>query len=177
MKYVLFVFGKSEKQDDLVKLICSDVSVMSDLGDVRYYYGPESIIITFSCSESLESIDSFLKFLYEKMNIVYLLFPYEKDKMSLMMDSETSKYLFDIDTVGLTPEKMSRIAKEVQKLFDETINSEILDSEILEEDDDITICKQKVKEPTLDEILDKINDSGISSLTEKELSLLSKYSN
>jgi len=170
------VFGKSEKQDDLVKLICSDISVMSDLGDVRYYYGPESIIITFSCSESLESIDSFLKLLYQKMNIVYLLFPYDKDKMSLMMDSETSKHLFDIDSVDTTPEKMSRITKEVQKLFEETINSEILDSEISEEDVDIILSKQKVKEPTLDQILDKINENGISSLTEKELTLLNKYS-
>jgi len=170
------VFGKSEKQDDLVKLICSDISVMSDLGDVRYYYGPESIIITFNCSESLESIDSFLKLLYQKMNIVYLLFPYDKDKMSLMMDSETSKHLFDIDSVDTTPEKMSRITKEVQKLFEETINSEILDSEISEEDVDIILSKQKVKEPTLDQILDKINENGISSLTEKELTLLNKYS-
>ena len=176
MKYVLFVFGKSEKQDDLVKLICSDVSLMSDLGDVRYYYGPESIIVTFSCSEPLQSIDSFLKLLYQKMNIVYLLFPYEKDKMSLMMDSETSKHLFGADIMDSPTEKMSRITKEVQKLFEESINSDLLDSEIIEEDDEIVISKQKVKEPTLDEILDKINENGISSLTEKELTLLNKYS-
>ena len=179
MRYVLFIFGKTEKQEDLVTMISQDVSVMSDLGDVRYYYSPDSIILTFNCSESLESIDAFLNMLYGKMNIVYMLFPYEKDKMSLKMDEDISKHLFDIDVSPEKNEKLSDLEKRILNLLDGKLEENISEMELCEDGGDFIdeITKRKKEtEPTLDELLDKINEKGISSLTEKELNLLNKYS-
>ena len=124
------VFGKSEKQDDFVKTLCSDVSVMSDLGDVKYYYGPESVIITFKCSEGLESVSSFMELLYGRMNLVYILLPYEKDKLSLKMETDISKHLFDIELPEQKHENMSDVESLVQKWISDEINSQEFISEI-----------------------------------------------
>ena len=40
----------------------------------------------------------------------------------------------------------------------------------------LNIEKEPIKIPTLDEILDKINDKGIKSLNETELQVLNNYS-
>lgn len=180
MNYLLIVFGKSEKQDEFVNTLCSDVSVMSDLGDVRYYYGSESVIITFQCSEELKSVSGFMDLLYGKMNLVYILLPYEKDKLSLKMESDISKHLFDIELSEKKPENMSDIESLVQKWVSDDINSDELISELeqlseLDSDESYINKKRHPKELSLDEILDKINDKGISSLTKKELSLLNSY--
>ena len=184
MNYLLIVFGKSDKQDDFVKTLCSDVSVMSDLGDVKYYYGPESVIITFKCSEKLDSVSAFMELLYGRMNLVYILLPYESDKLSLKMDNDISMHLFDKELPTQKNENVSDFESLVQKWMSEDINSQEFISEIeqLEESEKDEVEKimsknTKPKNPTLDELLDKINAKGISSLTEKELSLLNKYSN
>lgn len=183
MNYLLIVFGKSDKQEEFVETLCKDVSVMSDLGDVRYYYGPESVILTFKCSESFDSISGFFNLLYGKMNLVYILLPYNTDKMSLKMDNDISKHLFDIELSSENTEKKSEIENLVQELFNRTINSEEFTSELeqLEESEkdeieELVLSKLKPKNPSLDEILDKINSTGILSLTEKELTLLNNYS-
>jgi len=183
MNYLLIVFGKSEKQDDFVKTLCSDVSVMSDLGDVRYYYGPESVIITFKCSEDLDSVSSFMELLYGRMNLVYILLPYDNDKLSLKMDNDISMHLFDKELPEENTEKKSDLSVLVQKWMSDELNSQefISSLERLEESeeddiDEFNRLKKTKKEPNLDELLDKINLKGISSLTEKELSLLNKYS-
>jgi hypothetical protein len=51
-------------------------------------------------------------------------------------------------------------------------------NEEIDEDDDEDILLKQIKPLplTLDNILDKINDCGISSLTNDELNLLNKYS-
>jgi uncharacterized protein with von Willebrand factor type A (vWA) domain len=45
-----------------------------------------------------------------------------------------------------------------------------------EDDDDFMKMKKKTKEPTLNDLLDKISSEGINSLTKKEKELLTKYS-
>jgi len=174
------VFGKTEKREDFVDMVSKDVSVMSDLGDVRYYYGSDCIILTFYCSESIESIDSFLTLLYGSTDLIYMLFPYDKDKMSVKMDDETKKHLFDIDISDEKTEKLSELEKRIINLLSGGKEETLSELEQCEESDDFEteILKMKEKtEPSLDELLDKINEKGILSLTEKEVNLLNKYSN
>jgi hypothetical protein len=46
-----------------------------------------------------------------------------------------------------------------------------------DEEDDIEKIKNKTRNPSLDQLLDKIKEKGLNSLTEKELTQLNKYSN
>lgn len=181
MDYILFMFAKSDKQEDFVETLCKDISVMSDLGDVRYYYGPESVILTFKCSEDFGSINDFMNLLYGKMDLVYILLPYSSDKMSLKMSSDITKHLFNIDLPNEDSEKMSESKSMVQKLLEDVIGSEELMSIFKESEDeesfiDKVVNKISEKQPSLDELLDKINSQGILALSEKELTLLNNYS-
>jgi len=165
MNYLLTVFGKCENQDDFIKTLSQDVIAMCDSGNVKYYYGPESALITFKSSESLESMSEFLNSIYGESDLVYILLPYETDKLSFKMDSEISKHLFN--------SKINDKKQSVNEEFDSLVQS-LLGKELHHTTE--SKCKPE-KELSLDEILDKINDKGISSLTKKELSLLNNYSN
>ena len=46
-----------------------------------------------------------------------------------------------------------------------------------EEEDEIIEIKNRRQKPSLDQLLEKIKEKGLNSLTEKELSQLNKYSN
>ena len=52
----------------------------------------------------------------------------------------------------------------------------ITDDDDEDEDDEIKKIKSKTPIPSLDNLLDKIKDNGMASLTKKELSLLEQYS-
>jgi molybdate-binding protein len=57
-----------------------------------------------------------------------------------------------------------------------TCKNELNFIRILNEDDDIAIMRPKNIELSVDEILDKISEKGMSSLTKKEINTLEKYS-
>jgi alkylation response protein AidB-like acyl-CoA dehydrogenase len=71
------------------------------------------------------------------------------------------------------------IQDKIRDTFD--LNIENFDFEYDEDEDDewtdIDEIKNKQRAPSLDELLDKIKEEGLNSLTEKELLQLNKYSN
>jgi hypothetical protein len=67
------------------------------------------------------------------------------------------------------------IQDEIKESF--MLNIEDFDFDYDEEEDDIEKIKNKTRSPSLDELLDKIKEKGLNSLTEKELTQLNKYSN
>jgi hypothetical protein len=108
-----------------------------------------------------------------------MLFPYEKDKMSLKMEEDISKHLFDTEIKPEKTEKLSELEKRIINLLDgksEESLSEMDECEDYGEFVDEILKRKNVVEPTLDQLLDKINEKGMSSLTEKELNLLNNYS-
>lgn len=170
MKYLLFVFAKHEKsQEKFVKFIAEDISVVSDSENINFYFGPESIIYSFSSKESLEDLKDYFDLLLGVINIVYFMVPFEPDKMSYWISPEIEKSLLNTDKntekVVFDEENLLR----VQKLFFDE-----LDSKIFSYDENIMATKKE--KPTLDELLDKMIDCGMDSLTESEMELLNKYS-
>ena len=60
MKYLLFVFAKHEKnQEKFVKIIAEDITVVSDSPEVNFYFGPESVIYSFSSNENPKDLKEF----------------------------------------------------------------------------------------------------------------------
>jgi predicted Ser/Thr protein kinase len=88
--------------------------------------------------------------------------------LSVKLDSITKTHLFGTDDDIITDNEFLKILKDrIEKnlIFDE------------EEDEDDDLClTNKVKELSLDNILDKISNSGLSSLSEYEKNLLNEYS-
>lgn len=165
MKYLLFVFAKHEKnQEKFVKVIAEDITVVSDSPEVNFYFGPESIIYSFSSNENPKDLKEFFDILLASLGIVYFMTPFEPDKMSYWIDPEIEKTLLKhdktTDSINFDDEKLIK----VQELLFGKTNSE----------NDVIVSKPKLS--SLDELLDKIIDCGIDSLTAQEKNLLNEYS-
>ena len=51
MKYLLFVFAKHVDQEEFIKFLGGEIGRVIESSDVKYYYGPESVIFTFNSNE------------------------------------------------------------------------------------------------------------------------------
>jgi hypothetical protein len=106
--------------------------------------------------------------------------------LSYGLPEKISKHLFNDGISDFMSEKSLGSEPnefEVRKMIQEQIrdnfnlNIENFDFDYDEEEDDIQEIKNKQRSPSLDELLEKIKEKGLNSLTEKELSQLNKYSN
>lgn len=176
--YILFVFAEHPNQDDFVKNIAEDISVVSDSENIKYYYGPSSAMITFKSKDSIQDLSEFLGIIFFSDKIVHVLLPYSHDNMSVGMSPESFKHLFGIE-MG---ESMSGIETTAQNVDDNVDAIEkfkfIVKDTYEDEDEDYELerIKQKPQSLDVDTILDKISLNGIDSLTVKEKNFLETYS-
>jgi hypothetical protein len=102
------------------------------------------------------------------------------DEVSVSMPKEMFGHLFDLENVGDDVTMRLEMGKIIMNQMDE-----LEENYNFEDDDDDSIgfdimdlnrINKLIKEPTLDELLDKINTKGYSSLTAFEQDILEKYS-
>jgi hypothetical protein len=187
-KYILFLFAKHTNQDEYVVEIAEEIAILTKSNNIKFYYGPEASVYTFSTSDTLKDIKEYLDIILSECKSSYFLLPYETDKLSFGLPDDISSHLFN-DSI---PDKKSEFKLTERKLSDfPTFNEEMFEdimNHLDDEDDDDEISKlikrtKEVKvndfvtEDQFNEILSKISDKGMGSLSEKELSLLKKYSN
>jgi hypothetical protein len=192
-KYILFVFAKSKNQDDFVTEIAEEIAVITKSKNIRYYYGPEACVFTFSTLDDLKSVTEYVDIILSEGEVSYFLLPYSPDNMSFGLPKDISEHLFtdklsDIEKMDRDLDvKWNKLDSDFKKLdeemFDKFMNAF---SDEDEEDDDISKLIKRTKTTKVDDyvsenefnfILDKINSDGMSSLTKKELNLLKQYSN
>ena len=165
MEYLLFIFAKHEKnQEKFVKILAEDITNVSEGSDVNFYFGPESIIYSFKSTESIDDLKEFFNMLLGITGITYFMIPFQPDKMSYWIDPKVHQKLLKTDIDNIREELDEETVLKVQKL---------LFGEIIE-DIDFTEISSPI--PSLDEILDKINEFGINSLSSEEKKQLETYS-
>jgi hypothetical protein len=185
-KYILFVFAKNDNPKEFTEQIAEELCVISDTPNLNFYFGPESSVFTISTLDSYEDVKDYVDMILGVDEIMYILLPYTPDKMSYGLPEKISKHLFNDGISDFMSEKSLGSEPnefEVRKMIQEQIrdnfylNIENFDFEYDEEEDDIQEIKNKQRNPSLDELLEKIKEKGLNSLTETELSQLNKYSN
>jgi hypothetical protein len=183
-KYILFVFVKNDNPKEFAEQIADELSLVSDVPNVNFYFGPESSVFTISTLDSYREVKEYVDMILNVGEIMYILLPYTSDNLSYGLPKDISEHLFNdgvCDYMSETPLKSELNDVEVRNMIRNHINEEFflnLDEFIDEdEDDEIRKIKSRRHNPSLDELLDKIKENGLNSLTEKELSQLNKYSN
>lgn len=176
MEYILFVFATHKNQGAFVKVLAEDIVSVVGKSDIRYYYGPESSIFTFKTFDDEKKLHDYFSMVLGDSGIVYFLVRHEPDKMSYWLDAKIEKHLFDTDNSSKDCPNTIEEQLEAQKLFfgdlEEETDTVLTESE---EDDLLKIKKNGRKEPTFDELFDKIADYGYESLSSFEKELLKKY--
>ena len=189
MKYLLSVFIEHNEQELFVKSIGKEISTIASKSGVKYFFGTQTALFTFETRISFESIKNFFDSILSDLSITHILVPIKTDKMSYWFNKENEKHLFGTDLCNTNDEYSD---EEQKNLMDDLFLGSIdrpkkpsgewgpppgprgFSDKLYE----LFGKKKKVEEvPTLDELLDKINVSGMKSLTEKEKNLLKQYSN
>jgi hypothetical protein len=140
-----------------------------------------AIIIHFGSSRNFEELKKYVNIVLSKCSDINFLFE-NNDNMSVNMCFEDLGTFLSLDEDILSPKvdktetrEYDNISNEFMLSFINSISNELND-DCIDEDEDEYIKKSLKKEYNLDDILDKINEKGVSSLTQEENDYLKKLS-
>jgi len=168
MRYITFLMGVDvDSKEELDNFALSLNPIQN--GHLKYLFIRNSMVLHFDTDVPFEELKLFIAELCKEYNFFYILqeFP---DKMSLNFDDIDCKHLFDL----------SVLEKNIDNTAGIEFNFDYGDEEEDDIDDDlIQELKEKYlikhEEPSLDNILEKIHQKGVSSLTIQEKSILNNY--
>ena len=181
MKYLLFVYGNYSEHEFVLKGIAKLLGSVA-CNDIKYQYGDSGGIFHFTTLEKPAKVKKTIKEQISGFSAMYFLVPFNKNVTFYIGDPKVETHLFTQDTDNMSDSnkveynledmqsEMSDIDMEVfMKNLSNFIGVDLTQIEVDEEQ--VQIGKEK----TLDEILDKISECGIESLTETEKQLLDEY--
>jgi hypothetical protein len=184
-KYILFVFTKNDNPKEFTEQIAEELCVISDTPNLNFYFGPESSVFTISTLDSHQDVKDYVDMILGVGDIMYVLLPYTSDNLSYGLPKKISEHLFN-DGVSDFMTENSKLSDKTEFEVRKMIQDQIKESFLLNLEDfdcdsdewsDIDEIKNKQRNPSLDELLDKIKEKGLTSLTETELLHLNKYAN
>lgn len=166
-KFFLTMFGDF-KDDNLCKEIALSIAPIVDSPQLKFNHTKGGIIFHFASEVSQEEIYDYLLASLMDMCSSFILTE-NTDKVSLYLPTTVEKHLLDLENEGEDVEMKININQ--IRTTEELQRDEEFVALLLEE------VKRSVKKPTLDQILDKINQKGLSSLSKFEKDILDDYSN
>lgn len=164
MKHLLFVYPQNiSDTQNLAEEMCDVLLGFTNSKNIKYTYGPKNIVIHFGIDpSSLNELEDILVIYGEQVQIYFTYFLVQaNDGFRTNMPSEIKNYLNDIQSDEKSLSKY-------KSLLDEYFSEELTEFTNI-----ITNMESKL---SIDEILDKINQQGINSLTKQELNKLNNQS-
>lgn len=186
-QYMLFIFGDFKGNDKIIELIALQLSAFTDKNSyVKYNYGDYGIVMNFQSHFSFYNLRDHVHIVLEKVAPQYFLFERPKN-MYAYMPPELKLNLFDLNEENLNIEQKDVNFKDMMNIMDNfliNLTSSFNTDNLLSEDDMDKMFENIMNEvdkreeftPTVDDILDKIKDKGIESLTNTEKQILDEYS-
>jgi transcription initiation factor IIF auxiliary subunit len=164
--YLLFLMGDFKSINKPLGHLIDTLSFVIGSPYLKYVHHDNLIIAHFESNDNLEDIHYFLNTTLDESILSYFLFPKPR-KMGIRLDEELEKHLKDLKKNTLNKSDM----------FSEKVNDNLLHiNDVLQDYTNKFINKVKKesekKEYNLDDILDKITQSGMDSLTTEEKKFL-----
>jgi len=177
MKYLMLVYGESETMDSetITTKIGKELQPVVISEQIKYIYGDSNAIFHFESELKFEEMSIYCEILIEDFpDFMYVLIPFNGMLASNAGD-ERIKHLLSIDD---KPKKSNKNQIDVEMvsiddgaIFDMFITMFGQGSKFERPTKEVEVCNM-----TLDELLDKMIDQGIESLTEVEKQKLEQYS-
>jgi hypothetical protein len=168
-KYLLTIFGSFEEKDCMT--IANNLQPIVDSQNLKFQYRDNVIILHFGSEFLLDDIHEFIKMTddVEETFDMFILSEFN-DTVSVHMTDGTDEQLFNldeedenIDMVKVTPKG------KFENYYDEDNENDIA-LMLLNE------IKKNLNTPSLDQLLDKMVEQGVDSLTPYEKAILDNYS-
>ena len=170
-KYIMFFVGK---YPDNFKHGLKPI--LDNEKQLKWIFGPASIILIFHSKEKIKYLDKFFKKMYSEYTESFFLFDITKDKYTKHVTDAYYKHLYQDG-----PKKHNEIVlNKIQYFVDLVAKAreqyiEMLNQEIKQASDEKDNVDVKINMDLIDPILDKIIEYGYESLTEEEKIILKKY--
>jgi len=186
-QYLLFIFGEFKNNDKLVELIASQLSIFTDENSyLKYNYGDYGIVLNFQSHFSFYNLRDHVHITLEKIVPQYFLMERPKNFYAFM-PPELKLNLFDLYEKNHNEEQKNVNFKDNMNLIDNflinitsSMNEDLFSEENMGKMFENIMFKMEKEEkkqtPTIDGLLDKIKDKGLSSLTDDEKQILDEYS-
>ncbi len=182
--FTLFIFGNFKGSRNEGEILQPILPITLD-ESLKYIYEPYTMIVQFDTDLPEDELKNYLKYIYKPNNITCYLVP-KGEESGIDLPTKIKNNLNELenngDRVRVINYGYNIDTKKSIDIYDKLIErfmseSDFVDMEFEIEDYDDPKLQPQKKNPTLDDLLDKIIENGTLSLTEEEHRLLTKYSN
>ena len=157
-KYILFIFGLTEEQ--LIVETLADLEKISD--EIKFFSGPTYSIYHFESKDSVEEIKQILLEYLDEMIESFFVFSLEGEH-AIEMDEQLKAYFLDTKFTNISDDLKLRKEYKGEKDIGIIPIKELLEA---------YLSKLPKRKMTVNEILDKILEKGIETLTQEEREFL-----
>ena len=178
-QYLLFIFGDFRGKDKIIELIATQLSAFTDKNSyLKYNYGDYGIVMNFESQFSFVNLRDHTHIILEKVAPQYFLMEHPKN-LYAFMPPELKINLFDLNEENHIMEEEKKDNKTSDNIFDNflyTFSSSLMSDDIMSEEQMDNFFNEimsktnyttyiKEEPPTVDELLEKIKEKGLNSLT------------
>ena len=177
--YMLFIYGDFSESENLIQELSGQMLTLVSSPFLKYTYGEFGVVFHFRSDELFSELKEYIDMVLNDITEQYFLIETTANGVDIKMSKKLKKDFLNVDDDAKKEEtktgeiniesKLNERREELRNFTFEFLMPEDLSS-ILQTD-----TKVKVVEPTVDEILEKITEEGIESLTETEKEILNNY--
>ena len=176
-EYMLFLYGDFAESEKITEDITLQIVTITSSEYLKFTYGEYGAAIHFRSKELFSELKEYIDMVFNEITDQYFLVEI-KGNYDIKMPRKMKKDFLNID--GIVKKEETRngtinVEEEKNRINNiKNFSFEML-LPILDENEFLRNRKQEIIEPTVDEILDKIAEKGIQSLTESEKNILDNY--
>lgn len=176
---MLFIYGDFSESENLIQELSGQMLTLVSSPFLKYTYGEFGVVFHFRSNELFSELKEYVDMVLNDITEQYFLIETTANGVDIKMSKKLKKDFLNVDDDAKKEEtktgeiniesKLNERREELRNFTFEFLMPEDLSS-ILQTD-----TEYKVVEPTVDEILEKITEEGIESLTETEKEILDNY--
>jgi hypothetical protein len=174
--YMLFIFGDFDEQENLATNLSSQLLTVVSSPFLKFTYGEYGVVFHFRSKEVFSDLKEYIDMGMSEITEQYFLMEVTKN-MDIKMPRKLKKDFLNIDGEEKKKENKTGEINVESKLRERKEELRNFTFEFLMPTDFNQMVQTNEPDylPTVDEILDKISENGIESLTEKEKEILDNY--
>ena len=168
-KYFLILFGDF-KSDEFCKDVALTITTLVDSPQLKFQHGNGALLFHFASEIEQNEMYEFLSVSFFELIASFILTE-NTDNLSLYMPEDAKADFLDLENASGDVSINIDLSK--PNLFEDEFDEE-------DEDDFMALVlnrvKDKIKKPSLDQLLEKVGNKGVESLTPFEKDTLDAYS-
>ena len=174
--YMLFIFGDFDEQENLATNLSSQLLTVVSSPFLKFTYGEYGVVFHFRSKEVFSDLKEYIDMGMSEITEQYFLMEVTKN-VDIKMPRKLKKDFLNIDGEEKKKETRTGEINVESKLRERKEELRNFTFEFLMPTDFNQMVQKNEPDylPTVDEILDKISEKGIESLTETEKEILDNY--